>query len=248
MMPTVIDWLSADWPAPEGVVAGCSCRSGGVSEGPFTSLNLGDHVGDNAKDVQENRRRFSRGCRLPAEPVWLNQVHGTAVVVDPATAEVPQADAILTSRTNSVCAVLTADCVPVVFAADDGTQVGVAHAGWRGLCAGVLEATVAEFAQPPSAVLAWLGPAISQAAFEVGAEVRAEFVRHNEQAGTCFRPNGRGRWQADLYALARLRLAQAGVERVFGGEYCTFGEPERFFSYRRDGQCGRMASFVFRTT
>lgn len=240
------DWLAADWPAPGGVVAGCTYRTGGVSAGQFESLNLGAHVGDTDRLVRENRRRFRQQCELPGEPVWLNQVHGSVVAVDPAGVSTPTADAILTRRANIVCAVLTADCLPVVLAAADGSAVAIAHAGWRGLCAGVLEATVAEFLPPPSALLAWLGPAISQSAFEVGDEVRTAFVCKNDAAGAAFRQNSQGRWQADLYALARLRLASVGVERVFGGEICTFSEPERFFSYRRDGQCGRMASFVFR--
>lgn len=241
------DWLAADWPAPRGVVAGCTYRTGGISSGLFESLNLGAHVGDDAALVRENRQRFLRRCDLPREPVWLNQVHGAAVAVDPVALSMPKADAILTRQPNTVCAVLTADCLPVVIAAEDGSEVAAAHAGWRGLCRGVLEATVCEFEQPPSALLAWLGPAISQSAFEVGDEVRAAFVRHDEGAGASFRHNSRGRWQADLYALARLRLAAAGVERMYGGEYCTYSESGRFFSYRRDGQCGRMASFVFRS-
>jgi len=237
-------WLAADWPAPEGVVAGCTFRSGGVSSGPYTALNLGGHVGDEASSVHENRRRFIAECGLPAEPVWLAQVHGSTVVADPPAGA--EADAVMTADTDTVCAVLVADCLPVLFCTADGSAVAAAHAGWRGLAAGVLENTISQFAVAPERLLAWLGPAISQAAFEVGDEVRSEFVGQHNAAGEHFVRNAGGRWQADLYGLARLRLEAAGIGQIFGGGLCTFGDAERFFSYRRDGQCGRMATFVFR--
>ncbi len=244
-MTSAISWIPADWPAPPGVVAGCTLRTDGVSSGKFDSLNLGARVGDEPGTVAENRRRFIESCDLPREPVWLNQVHGNTIVVEPDFDSAPEADAILSRQPGTVCAVLTADCLPVVFAADDGRELAIAHAGWRGLCKGVLEATVAAFSASPSALLAWLGPAISQPAFEVGGEVRDAFLQHSANTHSCFVKNGRGKWQADLYELARLRLAGAGVDRVFGGGHCTFSESDRFYSYRRDGQCGRMASFVF---
>ena len=242
--PSVID---ADWPAPHGVVAGCTVRTGGVSEGAFAELNLAAHVGDDAGCVTENRRRLAAACHLPAEPAWLRQVHGCGVAVNPSVTDTIEADAAYTSRAGLVCAVLTADCLPVIFATRDGGEVAVAHAGWRGLASGVLEATVAAFRGPASEILAWFGPTISQDAFEVGPEIREAFVDKDRQAASCFAENARGRWQADLYGLARLRLACLGIERIYGGEFCTFGDAERFFSYRRDGQCGRLASFVFRT-
>lgn len=240
-----VEWLAADWPVPEKVVAGTTYRGGGVSEGPWDSLNLGAHVGDDADAVRENRRRFVAACGLPGEPSWIDQVHGTRVAT-PGTASAGPADAMVADRAGAVCAVLTADCLPVVFAADDGSEVGVAHAGWRGLAAGVLESTLAALNTPPWRVLAWLGPAISQDAFEVGNEVRTAFLRDDPAAAPCFRGNERGRWQADLCALARRRLERSGVAGVYGGGRCTHGEPDAFFSYRRDGQCGRMATFIYR--
>lgn len=241
-----VAWLRAEWNAPPTVVAGTTHRRGGASRGAWESLNLASHVGDDPAAVAQNRRRFARACGLPSEPPWLEQVHGTRVATPGDAASAP-ADALVTDRPGLVCAVLTADCLPVVLAAADGSEVGVAHAGWRGLAAGVLEATVARFAAPSGALVAWLGPAISQPAFEVGDEVRQAFLGPDPGADGCFAANARGRWQADLYGLARRRLARLGVADVSGGGRCTFGEPELYYSYRRDGPCGRMATFVYRT-
>lgn len=242
---TAVRWLEADWPAPPGVVAGTTLRGGGASRGPYASLNLGAHVGDDPESVRNNRRRFVEACGLPAEPAWLRQVHGTQVIAQGAEPGQP-ADAIAGNSPGAVCAVLTADCLPVVFASADGGEIAAAHAGWRGLAAGILEATVAALAAPAGDVLAWLGPAISQPAFEVGGEVREVLLQRDPHAAGCFRRNERGRWQADLYGLARRRLQRCGVTQVFGGGRCTYGEPDAFFSYRRDGECGRMATFVYR--
>lgn len=221
-------------------------RQGGHSAGPFASLNLGAHVDDEADAVASNRRLFVAQCNLPAEPAWIRQVHGTTVVTDPPPDTYPEADAIVSQKSRTVCAVLTADCLPVVFASDDGSEIAAAHAGWRGLLDGVLEATIARMQSPASEMLAWMGPAISQPAFEVGEEVRERFVAIDEVAAEYFEVNANGRWQADLYGLARARLRRAGVPRVYGGGLCTFADANSFFSYRRDGRCGRMATFVFR--
>jgi YfiH family protein len=245
-MSAPIEIIEADWPAPRGIVAGTTLRGGGVSEGAYDSLNLGAHVGDSPGNVTENRKRFMAQCRLPAEPLWLMQVHGTEIIVDPDPGHSLTADAILSTAPNTVCAVMTADCLPVLMVNSNGGEVAAAHAGWRGLCNGVLESTVRAFRSPPGQILAWLGPAISQENFEVGDDVLQAFVAHDAAAGACFLRNARGRWQADLYGLARQRLLAAGVHRVYGGGACTFADSERFFSYRRDGNCGRMASFVFR--
>lgn len=240
-------WLDADWPAPANVTAGTTFRSGGVSEGSFTSLNLGAHVGDDSGHVARNRRRFMEAAGLPAEPVWLNQVHGIEVLVNPAdSVERQPADAVVCRTAGKVAAVLTADCLPVLFASLDDSEVAAAHAGWRGLAAGILEATVRAMRTQPERLLAWLGPAISQQAFEVGAEVRERFCDLDPNCAQHFAVNERRRWQADLYGLARLRLNAVGVNRISGGDRCTFAEKDRFFSYRRDGECGRMCSFVFR--
>lgn len=239
-------WIPANWPAPAGVVAGTTLRHGGVSRGSYRSLNLGALGQDDANAVSENRERFRSICGLPSEPRWLRQIHGTNVVIEPPPGEVPEADAAITRNAAVVCVVLTADCLPVVLASSDAAELAVAHAGWRGLAGGILEATVQAMSTDPVELVAWLGPAISQPAYEVGAEVRQKFVAQDPAAEGCFQANERGRWQADLYGLARMRLDRLGVGQVSGGEYCTFREPERFFSHRRDGACGRMASFVFR--
>ena len=236
-------WIQADWPAPPGVVAGTTTRSGGVSSAAFASMNLGAHVGDDAAAVAENRRTTMRLLDLPAEPQWLRQVHGTSVAVDKADKDCDY-DAMVTGLRDNVCVVMTADCLPVVLSSADGNRVGVAHAGWRGLVDGVIEAAVAALHAGDN-VQAWLGPAISQDAFEVGPEVYDAFVAADEAAAECFEVNERRHYQADLYGLARQRLAKVGVHAVYGGQYCTYGDPQRFFSYRRDGRCGRMATLIF---
>ena len=241
---SVVDWVPGDWRLNEAVVAGCTARAGGVSTGNYSSLNLGAHVGDDPDNVRTNRRRFVEACGLPAEPVWLSQVHGVDVAIEPSGGEA--ADAVLSRTPGTVCAVMVADCLPVLFSTDDGSEIAAAHAGWRGLAGGVLERTINAFEAPPGSINAWLGPAISQAAFEVGRDVREAFLAGDAGDEDCFRPNAAGRWQADLYGLARRRLAASGVARVSGGGFCTYRDPERFFSFRRDGQCGRLACFVVR--
>ncbi len=240
-----IEWVTPDWPVKPAVRAGTTLRRGGVSGGPYTSLNLASHAGDREENVAENRRRLRSALGLPAEPLWLAQVHGITVAHHDGGADVPQADAAVAFAPGQVCAVLTADCLPVVFVDRDGTRVGVAHAGWRGLADGVLEATIKALEIPASYLLAWLAPAISQAAFEVGADVRRAFLARAPQSESAFTVNARGRYQADLYALARIRLARAGIKSVFGGGWCTAGEADRFYSFRRDGKTGRMATLAW---
>ena len=236
--------IAPEWNAPDSIVAGCTLRAGGVSKGCYSSLNLASHVGDLPAAIKENRLKFRHSCQLPNEPLWLSQLHGTNVAIEPSLGA--KADASFTSKCDVVCAVLTADCLPVILASDDAKQVAVADAGWRGLAGGILEATVAIFDAHPCDLHAWLGPAISQPAFEVGEEVRQIYLQHSNQAAQHFRSNNRGRWQADLYGLARQRLQYCGVTNISGGHYCTYSDTERFFSFGRDGQCGRMASFVYR--
>ena len=243
-----LEWIEAGWPAPPGIVAGTTCRKGGVSKGAYASLNLAAHVGDDVAAVTTNRRRFVSGCGLPEEPGWLAQVHGTTVVRAEAMTAGREADVVVTARMDTVCAVLTADCLPVLFTSDTGEEVAAAHAGWRGLCDGVLEATLSVMSTPPGRLMAWMGPAISQAAFEVGDEVRDAFLDADPAAAGFFERNPAGRWQADLYGLAGLRLRKAGLTRIYGGGRCTFRESDQFFSYRRDNPCGRMATFIFRTS
>ncbi len=245
-LPTV---LRADWPAPAGVHACVTTRAGGVSEGSCASLNLGPHVGDDPGSVAQNRVRLMQALRLPSPPLWLRQVHGTHVVVHSGPAalatEPPVADAAVSFLPGAVLAVLTADCLPVAFAARDGNAVGVAHAGWRGLVAGVLGATVSALRRDPGDLVAWLGPGIEPSAFEVGDEVRAAFEARNPASRACFTANARQRWQADLAGLARLELARLGVPVVCGGNNGTYGDAERWFSFRRDPRTGRMATLVW---
>jgi len=300
--------ITPDWPAPPGVRAAFTLRAGGVSVAPYDSLNLGARIGDSPEAVAENRRRVREKLRLPTEPVWLEQVHGTVVVqlgvgstaTRPVAAAVgvpgidagaavavdvtvhartvadvmlgadanaaatagartgvalaggadgsvsaPTGDAAVAWGAGHVCAIRVADCMPVLFAARDGSAVAAAHAGWRGLAAGVLEATVRRLAVPPSQLIAWMGPAIGSAHFEVGDEVRAAFTATDAGAASAFVANERGRWQCDLYALARRRLTAIAVSGIYGGGWCTFADSERFFSYRRNSQCGRMAALIW---
>ncbi len=239
-------FIAADWPAPENIVAGTTRRIGGVSRGFYSDFNLGTHVADDPAAVAANRLKLRVQIDLPGEPAWLRQVHGVNVVAAPFADPEPEADACIAVTPGIACAVLTADCLPVLFASRQGDAVAAAHAGWRGLSAGVLEATIRAFSCAPEDLYAWLGPAISQPAFEVGNEVRDQFLAHDPEAACAFEPNSVGRWQADLYLLAKRRLQKAGVEGVYGGGRCTFTEQDAFFSYRRDGQCGRMASLIFR--
>ncbi|HKJ07561.1 MAG TPA: peptidoglycan editing factor PgeF [Gammaproteobacteria bacterium] len=239
------DWILPDWPARPAVRALSTTRRGGVSASPYASWNLAEHVGDDPRAVQTNRQRLRERLALPDEPCWLRQVHGVRVMAAAAGKPSTEADGAWTGTPGRVCAVLTADCLPVLFCDRRGTRVAAAHAGWRGLAAGVLEATLRAMGVAPQELLAWLGPAIGPAAFEVGAEVRDAFVGADAGAGEAFQAGPDGRWYADLYALARRRLAAAGVVEVYGGGLCTYSDPERFYSYRRDGATGRMASLIW---
>ncbi len=246
-----MSFISPVWPCPPSVRSAQTTRHGGVSQPPFDSLNLATHVGDYPACVQANRARLRQELDLPSEPIWLEQVHGVDVyhAFGDTPTTPPRADAAYTRQPGRVLAVLTADCLPVLFCAHNGAEIAVAHAGWRGLCAGVLEATLAAFQNPTSEIMAWLGPAISQAAFEVGEEVRAAFLSHDPHAAVAFMPSNRpDHWQADLYMLARQRLAHAGVNRVYGGGDCTLSDATRFFSYRRSTPCGRMVSLIWLQT
>ena len=235
--------IQPDWPAPARVKSLMTTRSGGSSQAPWTSLNLGDHVGDDPLNVAANRARLRR--QLPAGPGWLRQVH-SARVVELGREPEPEADASFTRESGQVCAVLTADCLPVLLCDRAGSVVAAAHAGWRGLAGGVLEATVAAMQVPPEGILAWMGAAIGPQAFEVGDEVREAFVAQHPQAAAAFvsQPTP-GKWLADIYHLARIRLAHAGVQAIHGGGRCTFSEADSFFSYRRDGVTGRMAALIW---
>jgi YfiH family protein len=244
---TTDSWYVPDWPLPEGVHALQTTRVSGVSRAPWNSFNLGDHVGDCAEDVAANRALLN--AVLPSQPTWLQQVHGVAVF-DADTAvqstQAPQADAVLSRQPGRVCAIMTADCLPVLFCERNGSVVAAAHAGWRGLRAGVLEETLAAMRVPPSQVTTWLGPAIGPASFEVGAEVRQAFLADDPAAALAFVAGAGGRHLADLYLLARQRLQRAGVTAIHGGNTCTFKDAAHYFSYRRDGVTGRMATLIWR--
>ncbi len=239
--------IPARWPAPQRVRAFTTTRAGGVSGGAFAELNLADHVGDDTQRVAENRRRLVRVGGLPGEPLWLTQVHGNRVVKATATAQNARADSSFVDRTGVVCAVLTADCMPVFLCDRLGNRVGIVHVGWRGLAAGVLENTLEQFAVARSEVLAWLGPAIGPRAFEIGADVITALYDGQPGFESCFTQAEQAqKWMANLYALACRRLRYAGIENCFCDEsLCTFSQPDQFFSYRRDRDCGRMASVIW---
>jgi len=239
-----------DWPAPPGVRAASTLRIGGVSPPPWHSLNLAEHVGDDPARVAENRRLLARALDPPEAPAWLEQVHGRDVLrLDEARLPAPRvADGAVTARPGRVLAVLTADCLPVLLCRADGRRVGIAHAGWRGLAAGVLEATFAALEAPADEVLAWIGPGIGADAYEVGADVRDACLAASADADKCFAPGRPGRWQLDLAGLARRRLEAIGLTRLSGGQWCTYADPERFYSHRRDGTdrpTGRMATLIW---
>jgi len=236
------DWIVPDWPAARRVRSLITTRAGGVSSGEFASLNLSARVGDDPACVARNRA-ILRGC-LPSEPAWMKQVHGTEVIdVSRATSET-EADAAVTRLSGQVCAVMTADCLPVLLSERTGRAAGIAHAGWRGLAGGVLEKAVRAMGSPPADLIAYIGPGIGPRRYEVGDDVRGAFVDDDAGAASAFAPIGAGKHLADLYALARRRLARAGVAGVFGGGFCTASE-ERFFSFRRDRTTGRMASLIW---
>ncbi len=238
-------WIEPQWPAPAVVRSLVTTRAGGVSVGAYASLNLAMHVGDDPQCVAENRTRLTQV--LPAEPVWLNQVHGTHVVAADRIAPGATADAAITRDPSVVCAVLTADCLPVLLCDVAGTVVGIAHAGWRGLAGGVVEQTVQAMRVPGERLLAYLGPAIGPASFEVSDDVRRAFTARAAEAARAFRADAAGKWKCDLYALARQRLSALGCTAVFGGGFDTVRERERFYSYRRDGSTGRCASLIWLT-
>lgn len=239
-----LQWLEPEWSAPPTVRALSTSRQGGVSVKPFDSLNLSEGVGDDAKAVQFNRNRLVDDLGLPCEPQWLSQVHGCEVASLPLKQDC-EADAAWSDEPGQVCAVLTADCLPLLLCNQGGTEVAAVHAGWRGLCNGVIEATVERFSSPPEQLLAWLGPAIGPTAFEVGAEVRDAFLVRDEAASDAFRRGKGDRWMANLFLLARQRLARKGVEHVYGDNLCTCENSDHFFSYRRDGVTGRMATMIW---
>jgi purine-nucleoside/S-methyl-5'-thioadenosine phosphorylase / adenosine deaminase len=238
-------FLHPDWPAPANVRALNTLRHGGASAGVYASFNLGGRVGDDPGCVAQNRARLRADARLPADPLWLTQVHGTRVVDVAATTLDMEADGSYARRPRLVCGVLTADCLPIFICNRSGSEVGLLHAGWRGLAAGIVEAGLDALQSPAEELLVWFGPAIGPRAYEVGAEVRAAFTGHDARAADAFAPGAGDRWYMDLYRVARQRLAAREVTAIYGGGYCTATQPDLFFSYRRDGVTGRMASLIW---
>jgi len=236
-----MNWIEADWPAPGFIKAGTTTRQGGVSHAPYESFNLATHVGDDPAAVMKNRAMLS----LPAEPQWLEQVHSTEAVLLPSEKRILKADASFTSSKRIVCAVMTADCLPLLITDQKGSCVAAIHAGWRGLCNGIVEATISKLPVAAEQLLVWLGPAIGPDVYEVGQEVYDAFTSENEEAKKAFVAVSEGHWLFDIYRLARMRLNKLGVVQIFGGDHCTLTEKEHFFSYRRDGITGRMASLIW---
>ncbi len=244
-MSSLIDVVPANWPVPANVRALTTTRAVGASRAPYESFNLGDHVGDEPEAVRHNRVRLREALALPAEPLWLKQVHGVRVVDVATTAAGAEADGAWTDRPGVVCAVLTADCLPIFVCDRKGTRVALLHAGWRGLAGGIIESGLRALNAPPEELLVWLGPAIGPDSYEVGDDVRQAFIADDPGVAEAFRPVVAGRWLADVYALARRQLRQRGVCAVYGGTHCTLRERDRFYSYRRDGKTGRMASLIW---
>ena len=245
-MMSQLDFIIPNWPVPANVVALQTTRLGGVSGAPYASLNLGAHVNDDPIAVAKNRQLLSP--YLPNEPVWVNQVHGIEVIDAAQSACLQNADASFTTKPNVVCVTMTADCLPVLLCDKAGTVVAAVHAGWRGLCDGVIEAAVNKLPVEHSEILAWLGPAIGPKAFEVGSEVRAQFIAKDAQAASAFQTNG-NKWLGDIYQIARQRLNYLGVTQIYGGsvneDFCTYTDATRFYSFRRDDVTGRMASLIW---
>lgn len=244
------DWITPEWPAPGNVKSLFTTRSGGVSgstHAAYASFNIAMHVNDDCQNVERNRALLRR--YVPSDPQWLKQVHGThPVAIDAPHAPPPEGDAAFSSKSGSVCAIMVADCLPVFLCDIAGTVVGAAHAGWRGLTGGVIERSIAAMRKHPDELMAWLGPAIGPKHFEVGRDVYDAFIRQDVQAEQAFVPisnSGSQKWLADIFLLARQRLVKQGVTKIYGGGICTFSNSERFFSYRRDGETGRMAALIW---
>ncbi len=244
MNPNNSNLIFPDWPAPANIIGATTLRTGGVSLGPYASLNIAMHVGDDLDRVKQNRQIIKSSLDLPAEPVWLEQIHSDRVIKAVPNMPAHQADASYTDQSGVVCAVMTADCLPLLICAVDGSQVAAIHAGWRGLLAGVIGNTASVFGQRD--LMVWLGPAIGPDCFEIGSEVRDAFMKKSAESANAFKPGKSGKWLADIYQLARNELSHLGITRIYGGSLCTVTDPDRFFSYRRETTTGRMATLIWR--
>ena len=237
-----VNWLQADWPAPDFIKAGTTLRRDGMSKGVFASFNLATHVGDELAAVEKNRSILTRSLNLPNTPQWLEQIHSTKAVLLPNEETIPKADASYTSKENIICAVMTADCLPLLITNKQGSCVAAIHAGWRGLCDGIIEVTITKLAVEPESLFVWLGPAIGADVYEIGEEVYDAFTQDDNKAKQAFTSVSEGHWLFDVYQLAKYSLQKMGIKEIYGGDHCTLSETERFFSYRRDNVRGRMAS------
>ncbi len=242
-----MDFIKPDWPAPKNIKAFCTTREAGVSEDAYAHFNLALHVEDNPSHVKKNRQLLYKSLNLPSEPAWLEQVHGVQIINATHANKTPQADASFATEKNKVCVVMTADCLPILICNQQGTKVAAAHAGWRGLQAGVIEASIDALEENSRDILVWLGPAIGADAFEVGDEVRQKFINEIPETALAFSANKPGHWLANIYQLAKIRLQNIGIDKIYGGGFCTYTDQQRFYSYRRDGVTGRMASLIWRT-
>jgi hypothetical protein len=240
-----INIIKPDWRGLRDIFAGTTTRLNGFSGDSFSELNLARHVGDSDLAVRKNRRKLKKDLNLPENPAWLNQKHGTDIIIEPDKNDYLEGDASISFKSGKVCTVMTADCLPILVTNKSQNVVAAIHAGWRGLAKGVIEKTLLSMKCNPEDIIVWLGPAISQEAFEVGDEVREIFLDSDESAKNCFKMNECNRWQADIYGLAKIRLKNIGVSLIYGGEYCTFYDDDLFFSYRRENICGRMVSMIY---
>ena len=240
-------FIIPDWPAPDNIKAFSTTRSGGVSLLPYDTLNLSDHVGDHPDLVDKNRRYITKIAALPENPRWLKQMHGTHVIDSNHWQKKSEADAIISQAINHVCVIMTADCLPILLYHQRNNAIAAIHAGWRGIAAGIIEKTVARFSGKPQHIMAWLGPAIGPARFEVGTDVYDAFYQYSAKSSLAFKQKSVDSYLADIYLLAKQRLHRVGISAVFGGNFCTLTEKQRFFSYRRDGQTGRMATMIWNT-
>ena len=240
-----IEIIPASWPGLDKVIAFSTTRLSGYSEFGFGQLNLAKHVGDLSSSVDKNRKKLKCDLNLPNAPLWLNQIHGTNVIIEPKQDETQEGDASISYNRKTVCVVMTADCLPILLTNSNQTMVAAIHAGWRGMADGIIEKTISSINCNSGEIMAWMGPAISQSAFEVGNEVREIFINIDKKNKGCFQSNKNERWQADIYSLARIKLNSLGIKNIYGGEYCTMGNADLFFSFRRENKCGRMASIIY---
>jgi YfiH family protein len=247
MNPTKkLELIIPDWPAPQNIVAYTTTRVGGVSQAPYDTFNLGRSAGDTSEAVAHNREHLRQHLKLPNEPAWLEQTHTTKAILIDADYQCTNADASFTTEADQVCVVLTADCLPLLICDQAGTTVAAIHAGWRGLANGVIENTLTQLGIDGAELLAWLGPGIGSTVYEVGDDVRDTFLAHDSAAEQAFMRNDNQRWLADIYLLARQRLNKLSVSQIYGGDYCTYSQRDKFYSFRRDGMTGRMATLIYR--